>query len=417
MTITQLELHILQLTHYFVINKGYQTIQIKGMEDEIWLFHPKKQKYQFIRIVSSMYRDEEIASIQQVQDALTKILNRKGTLLNIHFDLFAYDKEEINGIKTIGIESQFYTEKVIDQYFPQTATLFGPAIDITGDYLRYKGEIETALKNRQKYLNVLRLLHTTPWISVGVAIFCVLIWIGIQILSVQFAPNAQYPASIVLGAYYRMFIVSNQEYWRFLTAGFVHIDIVHLVMNVMSLINVGMAVEKFYGKWKYSLILLGSMITATTFAHFNSSTIIVLGLSGGVYGAFAALLVILVYTKAIRNPSIMRSVGTVVVINILINFLPSVSMVGHLGGFIGGLILSILFVPGKEKKLLRINTAIAAAVFVVFVNFRLASTNPIFDFYGGTDLKVIEIYDKLGFHNYAKGLYRGINQVYGGAAK
>jgi membrane associated rhomboid family serine protease len=73
-----------------------------------------------------------------------------------------------------------------------------------------------------------------PIVTFAVGIVCILIFAGIRFLN--FASEAE--AAIFLGAYYKPFIIAG-EFWRFLTAGFVHIDLWHILMNMLALRNLG----------------------------------------------------------------------------------------------------------------------------------------------------------------------------------
>ena len=53
-------------------------------------------------------------------------------------------------------------------------------------------------------------------------------------------------AIVLWGAYYKMNVISMQEYWRLLTAGFMHIALFHLFANIMALYSIGCGCEKAY---------------------------------------------------------------------------------------------------------------------------------------------------------------------------
>ena len=73
-----------------------------------------------------------------------------------------------------------------------------------------------------------------------------ILFAGIRFLNFASEPET----AIFLGAYYKPFIIAG-EFWRFLTAGFVHIDLWHILMNMLALRNLGMFMEKITGRWRY----------------------------------------------------------------------------------------------------------------------------------------------------------------------
>ena len=409
--IQELELRMMQLNHYFITKQGYQVVHVQGMQEERWLFHRKHKNFPMIRIVSGAFSEEELPKVQQVKRAIEASIGKTGTALNIHFDELSYDLEEVQNIKTIGINPSYHAG-LLESYFKDINQVFVRHENADEAYIRYKAEIDRTLKARVRRRWFPISWDELPKVSAAFAAACVLIWIASMILKLQFGEKQLIPIGIALGSYYRVLLAANQEYWRFFTAGLVHLDFFHLLLNVISLLNIGIMVERYYGPWRYLGILSGSMILATAIAHMMPNTILLMGISGGVYGAFGALIVLLVKTKAIQNPQVMRQLGNVIIINLIINFLPEVSVSGHLGGFLGGVILGILLAPGKDWLKIKLHTALASLVFIGFLGYQLRKPIQLLHVYGETDVSVMVIYDKLGLHDYALQLFQKVNQFY-----
>ena len=96
-------------------------------------------------------------------------------------------------------------------------------------------------------------------------------------------------------------ISRRQEYWRFVTSGFVHADFGHLFVNMFTLYSFGNMMEQIYnqispgnGALLYLLLYIGGIIVSdlpTFFKHRNQFSYNSLGASGGVSSVlFAAIL-------------------------------------------------------------------------------------------------------------------------------
>ena len=159
--------------------------------------------------------------------------------------------------------------------------------------------------------------------------------------------------AIKYGALYPPKIFIKKEYWRFLTANFVHIDIAHIFMNCYAIYYLGQFFESFLGMPAYLYLVLVSALATTmityyygqyTHSHENTVTLGASGIFYGFLGAMVALGVIL------QGPfmNLLRSYLYVIVINVAFTLFNSrISKTGHLGGFIGGFIaMAILIVSG-----------------------------------------------------------------------
>ena len=147
--------------------------------------------------------------------------------------------------------------------------------------------------------------------------------------------------AIALGALlpYR---VKRGEYWRLLTAGFLHIRIPHILMNLFALYNFGW-LERTFGPVLFGSILLLSIVGGNLLSVFmGDENTITLGISGGLYGLLAAYMVLLFKLGLLQDPGIQSSLLRVLIMNLIINLFPNVSRLGHAGGFLTGFAISML---------------------------------------------------------------------------
>lgn len=161
--------------------------------------------------------------------------------------------------------------------------------------------------------------------------------------------------------------VANGQWWRLFTASFIHIGFMHILLNMYFLSQIGPVFERLYGSRNFLIIYLlaGIMGNLLTFAFGNPSTVSA-GASTSLYGLFGlALGIMLNY----RGDSMLSSFGasflSIIAINIVYSLLsPSIGLLGHLGGLLGGVILSGIF-PVINRSLSTGTQVVSVAAFVV----------------------------------------------------
>ena len=156
------------------------------------------------------------------------------------------------------------------------------------------------------------------------------------------------PVLIELGANVGPLVTAG-EYWRIITANFLHIGLMHIVFNLYALYVVGPEVEMFYGPIRFSVIYLFSALSGAV-----ASYAFTYGLSAGASTALFGLIGTLVAFFT-RNRSVFGEMGrarlgnlaVIIVINVILGLSPGASIDnwGHIGGFIGGAIMGWLLCP------------------------------------------------------------------------
>lgn len=147
---------------------------------------------------------------------------------------------------------------------------------------------------------------------------------------------------IYLGAKHNALIAGGQ-YYRLITAMFLHGGIVHIALNMYALKSIGPLIENMYGKLKFTLIYFVSGITSSIFSYYFSSSISV-GASGAIFGLMGAALILGIKIRYKVGREFLNSILQVIIINLIIGFsISNVDNFGHLGGLIGGLTITSLF--------------------------------------------------------------------------
>lgn len=148
-------------------------------------------------------------------------------------------------------------------------------------------------------------------------------------------------------------IIRRAEYWRIVTAGFLHFDLTHLVFNMWALYVLGENAETLYGSVRFGFGYLIAVVSSSVFMMaFQPLQSIGAGASGGVLGIAGLLMVYFYrYRNWLDTRAALWRLGRMVFINLAIGFLPGISLWGHLGGFLGGLVAGLLLSPRYELPL------------------------------------------------------------------
>lgn len=144
------------------------------------------------------------------------------------------------------------------------------------------------------------------------------------------------------------------EWWRLISANFMHINLTHLLMNMVGLYWLGRFVEAALGRLKFALVYavsgIGSMLTVTSLAILvNAPPIAFIGASGAIMGLLGVTGAIFLRgwrrEKARIAGKELRWIAILVAFQIIFDLMnPEVSLVGHLSGlgfgFIAGYLLA-----------------------------------------------------------------------------
>jgi len=140
--------------------------------------------------------------------------------------------------------------------------------------------------------------------------------------------------------------VAAGEWWRLLTAPFLHAGLWHVGINMLALWILGGLLEPLLGRWRFvSVYLVSALAGAVTSYAFSTPLVISVGASGAVFGLLGATL------AALRRLN--RDVTGVLVllaINGVLGFvLPNIDWRAHLGGLVAGLLLTAAMVSVPRR--------------------------------------------------------------------
>jgi membrane associated rhomboid family serine protease len=136
----------------------------------------------------------------------------------------------------------------------------------------------------------------------------------------------------------RYHIAVSQEYWRLVTSGFVHENLLHIGFNMYLLYLLGTMLEPAIGSLRFAAIYMTSLL-AGSFGVVLATAAPSLGASGAVFGLMGAAVVEL----RARRVSVMESgIGGLIILNLVLSFsLANISVGAHVGGLIGGALAAV----------------------------------------------------------------------------
>jgi membrane associated rhomboid family serine protease len=130
------------------------------------------------------------------------------------------------------------------------------------------------------------------------------------------------------------------EWWRLITAAFLHASIIHLGMNMLVLWFIGAPVEQAIGRGRYLAIYIVSGLAGSAGAIIFSPDVVTVGASGAIFGILGAALVLELQGSNVLGG---QALG-LIAINLVFTFaIPNISVGGHVGGLIGGALSMLAF--------------------------------------------------------------------------
>ena len=166
--------------------------------------------------------------------------------------------------------------------------------------------------------------------------------------------------------------VKNGEFYRLFTSMFLHFDYMHLIFNMYALFSIGPQVERYYGKRRFLFIyfvsgLFGSLFS-TLFMGDNSYGA---GASGAIFGLLGSVTYFTYYYRATINGLMRSSIMPVLFANLFLGMMiPGISLSAHIGGFIAGLLSSMLIGIGdKGRRSDQVNAGIVLVLMFAFVTY------------------------------------------------
>jgi len=143
--------------------------------------------------------------------------------------------------------------------------------------------------------------------------------------------------------------VAEGEWYRMVTSGFLHANLIHIGFNMFLLFMLGRLLEPALGTSRFVVLYFASLLAGSFGALLMDPNSLTVGASGAVFGLFGAGFLL---ARERGLSSLASELGFLIVINLVLSFTVSgISAGGHLGGLVGGLICGATIIAGARGML------------------------------------------------------------------
>ncbi len=360
---------VMKLLHYFITEKGYNPIILRGVENEIWLENTD-QEYRIIRIMTgyihnnAQYDFDLFKTKKIVHQIKRKTLSFKIKTLSIFTDLSEYvepKREENIDSVVVKNEEDILKSKEINTAFSDVNLKLAkdkPDVEL---FTKITSDLNNVNKRRSQEAESL-INNDKPLVTYVIMAINIILFILMYI----FGKGSENISTLVnFGALSKIHIIEGGEYFRLFTSAFLHIGITHLFFNMWALRAVGIQVENLFGKKKYLIIYFGGILIASLVSLlFVDYATISAGASGAIFALFGALLYFGYNYRAYLGNVMIKQILPIIAINLFIGFaVPGINNAAHLGGLVGGLLFSYAVgLKNKSSKQERINGIVAVII-------------------------------------------------------
>ncbi len=360
---------VMKLLHYFVTEQNYNPIILRGVQNEIWLENLESD-YKIIRLVSNyIHNDDQIEMDMYRTEQIMKKIRKKTMSFSMNtLSIFVNIGENVNTnasysanidwIKIDDINDINKFEFVLDE-FPTITKVSKFKEQGFELFMKLTNEIgkknEEDAKKAEDVFTKKSPVITKLFIAINIAVYILTLIYGKDYFINNFSNYGPF--------------VKNGDIYRLLTAGFLHVSVIHLLCNMYALYVIGPQIESYFGKTKYLIIYLGSLITGNLLSiMFNPGTPSI-GASGAIFGLLGAMLYFGYHYRVFLDDVIKSQIIPIIMLNLLLGFMASnIDSAGHIGGLIGGILLAkAVGVKYKSNNSNIINGIIMALIFIGFL--------------------------------------------------
>lgn len=157
------------------------------------------------------------------------------------------------------------------------------------------------------------------------------------------------------GAMYHDNIAYKGEYWRLLTANFMHFGFEHIANNMVMLASSGVILEDALGHIKFTILYILSGVGGSLLSYlqmeYNNDYAVAAGASGAIFGVLGALLWVAIKNKGQYKSITGYGMVFMIVICLFYGFTTAgVDNWGHIGGLISGFIMGVILYRKRPEN-------------------------------------------------------------------
>ena len=364
---------VMKLLHYFITEQNYNPIILQGAQNEIWLENLNGE-HKIVRIVSNyIHNDEQFSfDIYRTKQIMKKIkkktmslsINALSIFINIGDNVSTENTnfDNVDCVYLSGIEDLNNYEFLKEEF---------PTITDNTDFkekgmeLFIKLTTEISKKSESESMKAddvfakKKPVVTYTILAINIIVFILMYILGNGSKDVQTLLN--------FGANYGL-LIKNGEYYRLITSAFLHIGLIHLLVNSYALYVIGPQVESFFGKTKYIIIYLMSAVFGNLLSMLFTDGISA-GASGAIFGLLGSILYFGYHYRVYLDGVLKSQIIPLIVLNLLIGFtLSGIDNAAHIGGLVGGVLVSMAVgVKYKSTNTEKTNGIVMSIIMLVFL--------------------------------------------------
>lgn len=373
--VTNIDENVMKLLHYFITVKGYNPIVLHGAENEIWLENMDSD-YRIVRIVSNyIHNDEQFKfDVFRTKQIVKKIKKQTFSINmntlsffinlgdNVNIDKFnnsnniVVSVKDMDDLKKSDVVMKSFPDITNETDFKETGIeLF---MKLTGD-INKKNEKDNSIAS-----DIFK--RKVPYVTLGI----ILINFVMFLLTYLFGKGSEDAYTLVqFGALYKPLVLGG-DYYRLITTAFLHIGVIHLLVNCYSLYVIGSQLESFLGKIKFLFVYLVSALSGSLMSIiFN--THVSAGASGAIFGLLGSMLYF-GYNYRVFLGNVMKSqIIPLIILNLGLGFMMSgIDNAAHIGGLVGGLISTMAVgLKHKTSTFEKVNGFIVLVIYILFLGY------------------------------------------------
>lgn len=378
---------VMKLLHYFIIEQNYNPVVLHGAKDEIWL-EKSDGDYKIIRIVSNYIHNNEQLNfdIYRTKQIIKKIRKKmflfKVPSLSIFVNLG--DNVEIDKVNSDYIDlanlNSFEDIKNYDfiiNSFPNILTVEQDNKEGIELFVKLTNDINKKNKEEndkaQEIFSKKKPIVTYLLLAINILIFIFMVFQSGNIWNIDTNTIYQFGGLVSIDYWQNIY-----DCFSIITSGFLHAGILHLLFNMYALYVIGPQLESFFGKVKYCIIYIGSIIFGNLLSLlFLNGNYVSCGASSAIFGLLGALVYFGYHYRVYLSDVIKSQIIPLIAINLIIGLCFSgINIVAHIGGLIGGVLVSkAVGVKYKSTKMDQANGIIMSLIFGAFLIFMIYISN------------------------------------------
>ena len=345
------DLMVMKFLHYFITEKNYNPVIVHGIQNEIWLENMDSD-IRIVRLVLNyIHNDEQLDFDKFKLGKLSRQIKLKTFTIKMRTMSFYLDLNEdvklVNDKNNFAIrvdnEKDLSKDEMVNKYFPDMISKLKFTEEGSNLYAKINNDILKKNMDSSEKINDLftpkKSIVTYLLVGIMVFIFILMYVLGNGSLDTKTLYN--------FGG-----LVKDGAFYRNITSMFLHIGIIHLVMNMWALILLGKQVENFYGHIKTLIIFIFSGLVGNLLSVIlmNERTISA-GASGAIFGIIGGMTAIILVKYIHKHNLDLKKIIFIAFLSLYSGFSSQgVDNAAHVGGFISGFLISFIIYSIRTVK-------------------------------------------------------------------